>query len=313
MSYNMLFDLLLSFNDKKDIVYIIDYSNVDIHNYRETKITSYVDLYHGDKSLSEKKEIYYDIKKKFDLYMEVREKRKNLDKYISNMNTLNKAREFLRDYVNASKSYKHMSDYCRDIGVKSCLLGDNLAIIKNSNFNSDKKLYDLCLKKINNDKLVGTTDINYIANIISEYILHGIHTKNGVRDFDLIDYYSLTNYSIKEVVSACESMLKKEDYVKVRKFFNVCERLKKTLMNSKKAVDLDIEFDCKKDDDGFPIAGTGRKLSEEERNEILELFNEYDIPLYLFKIAVDRIKNGINVNDLVINREEIKKKIKIHD
>ena len=118
----------------------------------------------------------------------------------------------------------------------------------------------------------------------------------------------------REITVACEKILDKNDYIKIRKFFVASDKLKNTLMNSKKAVDLDIEFDCQKDSDGFPIAGTGRKLTEDERYQILDLFDKYNIPLYLFKIAIDRIKKGIKVDDLVVNtKEKIKIKKNIED
>lgn len=311
MSYWMLFDLLLLFNDEKDIISIVDYSSVDIGNYNLKKINSYINANHNDKSLEEQSLIFDEIRKKFDLYLKSKRLKENQFIIEKQDEELCKAREFLEQYVNTSKNYKYMVEYCRAICVSENSLGSMLDVLKNSNLEYDRILYGLCMKKIEEDRQIGSSDVNYTARIISYFVLNGVITDDGVRDFDLIDFYSLTDLSIKEIGMSCQKILQRDDYIKVKKFLNVSDNLNRTLMNSKKAVDFDIEFDCKKDSDGFPIVGTGRRLTEEERGRILDLFSEYNIPLYLFKIAIDRLKKGVKIEDLVVNYNyDVKKKIR---
>ena len=226
------------------------------------------------------------------------------------MKSLEKAREFLNNYINSQKSYKYQIEYCRKLGVRHDMLKSELYILSKSGLASDKELYDLCIEKINNDNEIGSSDVNAVAFVIADYIINGVNSDGRIRNFDLIDYYTLTNVNYNEICKSLEKKLERKDYVKIKRFFAANDKLCKFLMNSKKAVDLDIEFNCKKDKDGFPIAGTGRKLTEEERIEILNLFDRYNIPLYLFKVAIDRIKNDVKINDIIIKN---KKKVRIHE
>ena len=309
MSYSMLFDLLLNIDDEDDVIYLIDYSNVNVLVNKNEKINSYIKDQCDDLSVEEKRQIYILLNKKIDMYKVIKENIRNKNKESIKEELLTKARNLILDYINNKYSYVSISEYCKDNNVDYSEFSNRLKQLSESKNKDDVVLYNLFKEKFDKDRKNGSTNNYNIAKTISDYIINGIVTENGVREFDLLDYYSLSNVNLRNILAESKQFLSKENIVKFSKIVSSNERLKKSILTSKNSLNSNIEFDCKKDKDGFPIPGTGRRITDDEKLLIVNTFEKYNIPMHLYNVAIDRIKNGVEVDDLLVDRiDTVKKK-----
>lgn len=306
MSSEMLFEILLTENNKDDVNYIIDYSGIEINNDTFKKIERYINEHHKTKSLEEKQAIYQNIGKKIYRYKKkIDDDKVNVikkDKDIKNKEKILEAKEVVEAYLSSDISYKTLNSYCDAIGMRKEYFYRYTLVVKEYLPELYKKYEDKVLKNKNNggDKQLRET------KLITDLILFGVNTSNGSRSFDLIDYYSLTDMSYMEFLRTAQKILSKDDYLKVRIFMGKHKDLHNYLKQVSKSINMDVEFSCKKDEFGLPIKGTGRMLTLNEKEKIIEIYKKYNIPFCLLKLAFERVKNNIPVDDLVIEVNENK-------
>ena len=308
MTFSMLFDLLLNFDDKDEIIYLIDYSNVEILSSPREKINSYIKQNYFELSEKEKRQIYDTLISKIEIYKESRKEKENLYLKSVKEESLKSARDIMFEFVGNKISYGSIREYCDDNDISYSYFINKLNILEKSENEDDVVLYKLCREKIEADRKKGSTYNYSLARIIADYIINGIPTDNGLREFDLIDYYSLTDVNLRNVLTESKQFLSKSEVRKFGAIVSNNERLKKSILTSKNGFNFDIEFDCQKDKDGFPIPGTGRRVTDEEKENIISLFEKYNIPVYLFRIAIERIKKGVPVDDVLADKISIERK-----
>lgn len=110
-------------------------------------------------------------------------------------------------------------------------------------------------------------------------MVNGIH-----RDFTLVDYFYYfgnlqihkMRYHIMNLADPIKTTLCK--FFKPLRFVNNVhvEAIRKSI----------YEYDSLKDENGFPIKGTGKILTGEELNEVIQFFQENQIPLYDKLVAI---------------------------
>lgn len=203
--------------------------------------------------------------------------------------------ETIKGFIESEKTYRTVVEYCK---ANNIIYGEfyNCLRTVSKYFPEVRSLYDERLRENNKN---GSDDALRDAKVIADLIVNGVTTSNGTREFDLIDYKVLTDVSYIEMMKTCSLFLNRRDIVKVKKLLGKALTQEEFLAQTVKEVTLDYEFNCQKDKDGFPIKGTGRKITEEEKKEIKDLYTKYNIPFSLVNVAYDRIKKNVKLDDLV--------------
>ena len=293
LPYQILFDLFLMMDDNEDIIFLIEYSKQNLYSLFKN-IDRYIQGYCEDKTDVEKEKIINELTNKLNLYKNRKEEDINRELQEQNKEQQKLAESMVLEYVNCDKTFATITDYCRYKGILYGYFRSKTIIVKKSN----PQLYEAYCKRLKLNRINGSDDENQVANLVCYYVENGVATEEGTREFDLIDYYAMTALKVDDVFRNCEKRLSRENARKLAKMRNLKDRTKSILSPSVRAIDIDVEFNCQKDDAGFPIPGTGRRISQEEVDTIIEIFELYNIPFNLFKVATDRIKNGVDLHDV---------------
>lgn len=299
MSYDMLFDLLLRFDSPEDIMYIIEYSKVDMQRIKfnlDKFVMYYIKSKEGQVSDLEllKKQLYNKLKIYFDYKEEIKRQQKEEQRQLEEQEKINLASELVRKYIDSDILFDNKNQYKSYLNVTQNTFERYLMIIKKEN----PSLYQEYLNKKRYNENARKNDIMEVAKLVAHYVLYGVEYEGRLRNFDIIDAYAISRYSLDEICKACETFLPKEDYIKVTRLRANAQRLIISHVTTKIIYYGEIEIGCKKDKEGFPIEGTGSKLTEEDMKRIRDVFERYNIPKQLFKVAIDRLKNGIDVEDI---------------
>lgn len=178
---------------------------------------------------------------------------------------------------------------------------------KNAVLNKEQKVKDLIRRKMISEQ------IEKIAGLIT----NGIELENGEkRNFDLIDYYECTDIPPKKLyvyISAKRVLfgdLNHYDISEVKKYlFKITSNpFLQNPINIESKLSETIEFNCKKDENGKLLSGTGETVTEAERISLIEYLASKNLPLIegTYNAGIKRIMNKtFNVNDKT--NEETKK------
>lgn len=295
LTYNILFDLLLRFDEIDDIVALIEYSKLDVSSL-SLKVDLYIRSYCQDKTQEEKRFIKLVLNKKINMYKEY-VTRTSTGKSFNELrqeNSIKRSIEMVEDYINCEITFQNVTDYCRYYDIELDLFSHSVAILKKYVPN----LYIKYKEKSSSNKISGDDLAKEVAQIVSHYILYGVPTENGIRKFDLIDYFAMTNLKLDVVIKECIKIHGNSNNI-FSKFLGVYRKYANDLSPSSRALTFSDEICCKKDEDGFPIKGTGRVITNSEIRTIKKVFEQYNIPFSLYKIAIDRIKNGVDLEEVV--------------
>lgn len=143
-------------------------------------------------------------------------------------------------------------------------------------------------------------ELTLLYKDLGQKLVNGVLTDNGVRPFDLIDFYmNFKKISTLAIPYLYGSFLSRRETTMITNFLaktNYCSFINvEDFLNSK------VEINCQKDQNGFPIKGTGTILKREELQEILDFLVENDVPLYdvIINQAIRRYVN----NALFVTRQ----------
>ncbi|HOZ88762.1 MAG TPA: hypothetical protein PK737_00810 [Bacilli bacterium] len=158
--------------------------------------------------------------------------------------------------------------FCWDNNINIDLFEKYLSIIEQY----DSNLYKVYITKINNQNIKNQASImgklgKVIAGLTNGILINDEQT----RPFDLIDYYLITSMPLDTFYGICAEHLNANELKLVKKFFRKYRddsyltppEIQKIMM------DRD-EVTTTKDENGFPIAGTGRIISEKEKQAIID-------------------------------------------
>ena len=122
-----------------------------------------------------------------------------------------------------------------------------------------------------------------IKNIYN-HIVNGIETEEGLREFDMVDYYKLygkyNNYLIEYIKNNCNKLSINE--IKTLKSFHQTNVINDEVLSPKKINDFKetiIEFNCQKDQYGYLIPNSGITISREEKENMLKYLKDNKIPI----------------------------------
>lgn len=291
-----VYEQLLKTNAIEEIVSIIENSQVELIQIRE-RVTDFV-IVHKDNDEKIEKEIKHKIK----MYLEYKMEQKN--KEIEELNKKENAEKlpraiklisiFLNDRNNIS-----IEEYCKIKNTSIDTFNEYVEILKNN----DSELYYLYLKKI--ELLQNQTLNNNLEKIklIILYIKNGIEEYGQVRDFDIIDYFTIFDIKLDKILKMAKDHFSKEDYIVLAKFVdknisgiknsaifvNQVMKDKIVIRNENKALRVFTE----------------EILEEETKKDIIDYLKEHNVPINIktFNTALKRYKQGI----LNITKDKTKK------
>ncbi len=145
----------------------------------------------------------------------------------------------------------------------------------------DSELYSDYSDKIEKKRKENYAVIAKKIEEVSHYIKNGIVMETGEkRKFDIVDYYMVQKYESHDFLKISKDVLESEDYSNLKQFFSKNKLLEKQKPFYVKGVLEEVtEVDCKKDKNGFPIQGTGRIVTEEEKLSVMDFLRRNDVPL----------------------------------
>lgn len=137
-------------------------------------------------------------------------------------------------------------------------------------------------------------DKKMVINIIN-LIENGIEENGIKRDFDLIDFYNNTTIKIETILEYTKKELDQGKYKILKEFIlENKDRLQSKPHEVKEIMKLNIELNCQKDKNGFPIIGTGELLTNEEKELLVEYLKKRKIPQNAknYKLLIKKYKEG---------------------
>lgn len=185
--------------------------------------------------------------------------------------------------------------------INSELSAEEYCLLHNLSFKSffircyfleDEKLKKQVLAK----RIVTPEDNIDLAILYNELVINiknGVLTDTGIRSFDFVDYYLFLNgRKLNSVPNIFSKFLSNEDSQILRHFFAKFRIA--TFVNVDDFINSHIEVNLEKDENGFPIPGTGRVLTKEELESIINYLVINNIPLYdiVINVAIRRYANN---------------------
>ena len=239
---------------------IINYFNNIDSGFQGRNLLIYASSMFPDKKPDELKEV---IRKRYDKY--VKYKKAVIDANIKVVNDVSMVIEKFVDGI-----YPNILSFCIIENIDKRRFRYCLAVVKVHNHDLYKKYQEKILKIKNNEYSISFLELKKIVG----YITYGI---DG-REFNLLDYFKLTNYDLNTFYHLVENSLNEIEYHKLidfyRKYKNIGILSERYIFNEKR------EFYCDLDDNGLPIPGTGHIVTKEEKKEIMKMIETDGFKLY---------------------------------
>lgn len=205
---------------------------------------------------------------------------------------IDKANNVITSYVNGN--YNSLLLFLSDNNINRQVFDFIVKAVKNNNFS----LYKQFIEKYNREDEKIT--INSLREIVSG-IMNGV---DG-RDFTLTDYCKISYFSLDSFYSSILAYNKKgvftnEECYYVNKFyrryrFNSILRYSE-IMNNK------VEINCERDQDGFPIPGTGYVITDEDKQKVLDEIDSYRCPYYYESVFKSLLKKHLMEKGKIKNK-----------
>lgn len=293
-----LFLKILNTSDEEEIIKIFSEFNKNVASIKHG-LTNFVASY----NLSS--EIRDDLFRKFEIYkkylLSSRKQIKDEQKEQANNELLKQAEEIIIGYINSGCSTTE--EYCTNLKLHKKMFEKYLTIIKENNdvlYNDFVKYEEQKEKKTYNELLSNSL-------IVIDLLKNGV-VENGVkREFDLIDYYKYLPIGFDRMLRIIRDDLNLDDYKllstyvkEIKNEDELSEVAINNIYNTKTIVGVKI------DEENNIIPGTGREITKEEKQNIINYLKEVNIPITnkTYNAAYKKWLSGI----LIIESEEKDKK-----
>lgn len=184
-------------------------------------------------------------------------------KGISKVNNNMDKEKFIEDFIDSDFDY--ITEYCKSLGVNYSLFTVCLNYVRKNN----KRLYNLYLVKVSKSYFKNNENSDmYIYKMIIYWVLHGYND----RKIDLLDLISISGFSFKKLDKLAIFSLNREEYCIIDNF------IKKNNMKLNKLL-----------------------LKGISKADIIKCLNDNSIKSYLADIVMERLNNGIGLDDLIVN------------
>lgn len=141
--------------------------------------------------------------------------------------------------------------------------------------------------------------------------INGCQDDGRIRQFDILDYFSSTNISLKEFLKSHAGKLDKDTYFKLRKFVNCNKYASIDAPGDIKYIMSEIlRVDVEKDDEGNLIPDSGRLILDSEKENIINYLKDNNFPVnkYTYRAVLKRYLNGFLTFDTRGNVLKLTKK-----
>lgn len=295
--YSKAIDKLVKIDEPKDVISFLE-ENAKTPFYINTlrrRVFDYIILNTEGLTPTEKDDLEKKILDKINLYSSYanQEKQKNKEKEAQKriLQLLPTAKETILDFIHSEMTIK---EYCKNHLLSEQDFKLYASIIKTY----DSTTYALYTSQAEtNQRKFFFQATNSIKSILP-YIKNGVKINNTTtRSFDILDYYLLTKLPIKSTGRYInymkeKAMIEHNEYRDLKSFLS--KNKNQSNLDIKQAMNAKIEVNTQKDKKGYPIAGSGRIINNEEKQKVIDYLKHNDIPLtnQLYNLALRRYIEG---------------------
>ena len=250
-------NFLLTHDNFNDIIEFFQGIKKDINMYN---ISSLAVALYPEMSYDEIKE---KIVKKYIRYRNYRDNILRVDK-----EKCNEAYEMILKYINSN--YKSASLFCEMERIELNKFRRSITIAKL--YNTD--LYNKYKERVHKTRDKNNVLENDKLKNIVQYITYGINE----REFSIVDFLSMTDYSLDAFYEFVELSLNDLEYQKVTNFVKRYRNM--NLISREDIMKEKREVNCQLDENNLPIINTGHIVTVEEKEEIIDMIYKDGLLLY---------------------------------
>ena len=277
--YKDLIGQIIESTDEKEIAELLD--NYTIHNLFD-KIEYYIKHYKNGLTSEKQNILLTKTLEKIKPIIEENElNKKNKAKERQRERQRKKDKEALENFKEVINGNLTEKELINNLGKKR--FNRLLDVLK-----EDADFYNMYIRTVNWQNIEQEQEqqnkilkIHQMIYEIVNYLKNGIETENGLRKFDIIDFYLLYKDDMKEIytqISECISI--KDDIILIKNFINENVNSKKIFADYKKRLIEGIDrINCEKDERGYPIPNTGIVIPIEEKISWFEYLENNNIPV----------------------------------
>lgn len=283
---------LLEAKTLEEIIEVIETSDTTVSSIRSL-LGHYVMLHHNNDE-----KIEQNLRTKISMYtaylreqaqkkkeQEERELQEKKDK-----ENLPKAKKCIKKFLNDTQ-VETKEQFCTSHNIEESEFNYFIEVIQRQNV----ELYNQYQEKVKNMKRKSFELITKEIKLMVHLLKNGVEENGIIRPFDLIDYYMITKREVNETLKLARLILNPAD-TQILKLF-----IKKNDTGSQynqKDIELimkeKVEVNCKKNNNGVSIPGTGELFPEESKIKLIEFLKQNNIQVNrkTYTIAFKRYLNG---------------------
>lgn len=314
--YDATLKKIMTLEEKSDILSLLsEQSKGDIKylNNLKWRICSFLILEYPELSTDEKDKQEKEISEKIEIYTSIILKKRAKDRAIAAKKTrleeefkiLPIAKSTIEDFIRSNTT---MKQYIKDKCIDPSIFIKYLRILKKHDANA----YEKYAKRKQTVQKQSFNDNNDTAQRLLLFLKNGVSLEDGTtREFDLLDYYlnfQILPKDLNDCVKCQTNPINIADYKILRPFISKLMS-PSTQLNIEQIMNATLEVNAQRDENGWPIMGTGRIITSEEKQEVIDFLINNNIPVTtkLYDIALKRYINGISYsidNSTVQNQEQ---------
>lgn len=301
---NAVYEAILKADDPVEISEIIDSSGYSFI-YLKNSLIYYKDP-QNQELLKKKFDIYEPIQKAIDAEISAQKKQikaqeKEIQRKAKLLNNIN----YVHLFINSE--YYTIGEFCEKNGISEDDFYEQLNLVKEF----DQDLYDKYMKKISEIRNQRYAILCEKIKRIVFLIKNGVEFNGIIRSYDLIDYYTNMNISLKDFLKISEDILDSKDFSLVKQFVNKnISGEKSNTSVIKEILSERFEFNLARTKDGMPIPGSGEIFPEEKKRQLIAFLQENNVPINrkTYMMAFNRyINNTLIIDDIEVKSSHSKK------
>ena len=296
------YDKLLNAETLEQISEIIESCGLEFESVRGS-LANYINVHRNGDT-----EIKNQIKTKINMYIAKKQAEHQQQKagllQKRKSEQLKVAVKIIMMFVNDEESYT-IERFCEKNNLEKGSFERNVTLVAEL----DVDLYALYKAKTEQIKKQKYMNLVGSLNRVIEGLKNGIEENGIARPFDLIDYFMITRISLKEILRLSQELVPSAEYRLLKRF---CEQnvngMTENLSVISRIMSERVIINCQKDNNGFPIFGTGEEFSAEQKEGLINYLKEKGIPinLYTYNALFRRYRDGFfGLNDKQLKKSDI--------
>lgn len=303
----IIFDRLFRAQSIDEILQAIDsktisknvYSTYDKYLYLKTKFEKTVESYGH-----EKLKLYEEnLSEKFNMYLQLYNKQLEEIRAREYLKKLERATNVIEIFV-ASDS-RNIKSFCDQYNISMTEFRGYVDILKDNNLPLYNDYTDIATSNKKQTYVVVSEKIKLIVCLLG----NGIEENGVKRNFDLIDFCQIANsLSPDDIMNLARNLVDKRSYSLLKKFVSNNKKNMRFDSRAKENIlSMTQYINFEKDQDGYPIPGTGEEFANSKKIQLMEYLNDSNVPLNLatYNMAFNRYRKGF----LDLSKEKVKVKV----